>query len=140
MKKLLSILLIALVQFIPLNSYALLKSVSGATGVLTVNSQSAAYAFVMSDIGRIVLHPTADTTARTFTIPANSVTPFPVGSMITIVNEVSAGVITLVITTDTLYWAGNTSSIGSRTITAYAVATIVKITSTEWVVTGSGVT
>ncbi len=140
MKKLLAVLLIALVQFVPLSSFAALKSVAGYGGVLAINSQSAAYGFVMSDVGKIVLHPTADTTARTFTIPANSATPFPVGAMITIVNEYNAGVVTLAITTDTLYWAGNPSSTGSRTLTAYCVATIVKITSTEWVISGVGIT
>jgi hypothetical protein len=101
------------------------------------NSQSAAYELVLGDAGKHIYHPAADTTARTFTIPANSSVAFPVGTVIGIVNENAAGAITLAITTDTLRWG---SSTGSRTIAANGTATLLKVTSTVWRLTGDGIT
>jgi len=103
------------------------------------NSQSAAYTLVLSDAGKHILHPSADTTARTFTIPANSSVAFPVGTAVTFINQDSAGVITIAITTDTMRLAGDGAT-GSRTLAANGIATCVKIASTEWIISGSGLT
>lgn len=98
------------------------------------NSQSAAYTLVLTDAGKHIYHPSADTTARTWTIPANSSVAFPIGTAITFVNDTSAGTITISITTDTLvlFPAGTT---GSRTLAANGIATATKVTSTRWVIT-----
>jgi len=103
------------------------------------NSQSAAYTLVLADSGKHILHPSADTTARTFTIPANSSVAFPIGTAITFVNQNGAGVVTIDITTDTMRLspAGTT---GSRTLAANGVATCIKLTSTEWIISGTGLT
>lgn len=100
-------------------------------------SQSAAYTFVMTDAGKHILHPTADTTARVFTIPANASVAYPIGTVLTVINQSGAGVVTLAITSDTMRWspAGTT---GSRSIAANGIATAVKLTSTEWIVNGMG--
>jgi hypothetical protein len=103
------------------------------------NSRSAAYTLVLADAGKHILHPSADTTARTFTIPANSSVQFPIGTAITFINQNGAGVVTIAITTDTMRLspAGTT---GSRTLAANGSATAIKITSTEWIISGSGLT
>ena len=103
------------------------------------NSQSTAYTLVLADSGKHILHPSADTTARTFTIPANSSVAFPIGTAITFVNQNGAGVVTIAITTDTMRLspAGTT---GSRTLAANGVATCIKLTSTEWIISGTGLT
>ena len=101
------------------------------------NSQSANYTLVIGDAGKHIYHPAADTTPRTFTIPANASVAFPIGTVIGIVNENAAGAITLAITTDTLRWG---SSTGSRTIAANGTATLLKVTSTQWRLTGDGIT
>lgn len=103
------------------------------------NSQSAAYTLALTDSGGHVYHPSADTTARTWTIPANSAVAFPVGTTIVFVNDTSAGSITIAITTDTLLMAGTTNT-GSRTLAAGGMATIMKITSTKWIINGAGLT
>ena len=103
------------------------------------NSQSAAYTLVISDAGKHILHPSADTTARTFTIPANGSVPFPVGTAVTFINQDGAGVITIAITTDTMRLAG-AGTTGSRTLAANGIATAVKVTSTEWIISGTGLT
>jgi hypothetical protein len=103
------------------------------------NSQSAAYTLVLADSGKHIFHPSADTTARTFTIPANSSVAYPIGTAITFINQNGAGVITIAITTDTMRLspAGTT---GSRTLAANGSATCIKVTSTEWLISGSGLT
>jgi hypothetical protein len=122
------------------NSGAILASgVEAGFRTIPQNSQSAAYTLVEADSGKHILHPSADTTARTFTIPANSSVPFPIGTAITFINQNGAGVVTIAITTDTMRLspAGTT---GSRTLAANGSATCVKITSTEWLISGSGLT
>jgi hypothetical protein len=107
--------------------------------IIPQNSQSGAYTLVLADSGKHILHPSADTTARTFTIPANSSVAYPIGTAITFINQNGAGVVTIAITTDTMRLspAGTT---GSRTLAANGSATCIKITSTEWIISGSGLT
>jgi hypothetical protein len=114
---------------------------SANVGYLEVpqNSQSVAYTCVMADSGKHLLHPAADTTARTFTIPANSSVAYPIGAALTFVNQNAAGVVTIAITTDTMRLAG-AGTTGSRTLAANGVATALKITSTEWIISGTGLT
>lgn len=104
------------------------------------NSQSADYTCVLSDAGKHILHPAADTTARIFTIPANASVAYPVGTAITFVNQSgTGGVVTIAITTDTMRLAG-AGTTGSRTLARNGVATAMKITATEWIISGSGLT
>lgn len=106
---------------------------------LVQNSQSAAYGLVLADAGKHLLHPSADVTARTFTIPANSSVAFPVGTVVTFVNQASAGVLSIAITTDTMRLAG-AGTTGTRALAANGVATAIKLTSTEWIISGTGLT
>jgi len=103
------------------------------------NSRSAAYTLVLADSGKHILHPSADTTARTYTIPANSSVAFPIGTAITFVNENGAGVVTIAITSDVMRLAG-AGTTGSRTLAANGVATAIKITATSWIINGTGLT
>ena len=102
------------------------------------NSQSADYTLVLADSGKHIFHPVGDNNARTFTIPANSSVAYPVGTAITFINMAVANV-TIAITTDTLTLspAGTT---GSRTLATNGSATCIKITSTSWLISGSGLT
>lgn len=101
------------------------------------NSQSADYTLVLTDSGKHIYHPGADTTPRTWTIPANASVAFPIGTAVTFVNDTSAGAITVAITSDTLVLAG-AGTTGSRTLAANGIATAVKITSTRWMISGTG--
>lgn len=103
------------------------------------NSQSGAYTLVIADAGKHIFHPSADTTARVFTIPANASVAFPIGTAVTFVNQNSAGVITIAITSDTMRLAG-AGTTGSRTLAANGIATALKITSTAWIISGTGLT
>ena len=110
----------------------------GAAGI-PQNSQSAAYTLVLSDANKHILHPSADTTARIFTIPANASVAFPIGTAVTFVNQNGAGVVTIAITSDTMRLAG-AGTTGSRTLAANGMATALKVTSTEWIISGQGLT
>ena len=102
-------------------------------------SVSANRTLVLSDLGKHIYHPTADTTARTWTIPANSSVAFPLGTAVTFVNDTGAGAITIAITTDTLVLSPDGTT-GSRTLAAGGMATALKVTSTRWMISGSGLT
>lgn len=104
---------------------------------ITQNSQSVAYTTVLSDAEKHILHPAADNVARTFTIDSNANVAYPIGTAITFVNEINT--VTIAITTDTLTWAANNGT-GSRTLAAGGIATALKITTTKWIISGSGLT
>lgn len=113
---------------------------SASVGYLDIpqNSQSTNYTLLIGDAGKCIYHPAADTNNRTFTIPANASVAFPIGTAVTFSNR-SANNVTIAITSDTLVWfpSGGT---GSRTLAQYGKATAVKETSTEWSITGVGLT
>lgn len=101
------------------------------------NSKSANYTTVLADAGYHILHPTADNNARTFTIDSNANVAYPVGTVITFVNQINT--VTIAITSDTMtFLPGGTT--GSRTLAANGIATALKVTTTSWVITGSGLT
>lgn len=120
----------------------------GSAGVIAVegvnltpnipqNSRSAAYTAVLADANTHILHPSSDNNARTFTIPANASVAYPIGTTLTFVNKINT--VTISINSDTLTLAGPGST-GSRTLAANGIATAMKITSTEWMISGSGLT
>lgn len=110
-----------------------------AVSTIPQNPESAAYTLVATDAGKHIFHPSADTTARIWTIPANSSVPFIVGTAITFVNQNAGGIITIAITTDTMRLAG-AGTTGSRSLAANGIATALKVTSTEWLISGTGLT
>lgn len=96
---------------------------------------SADHTLVIADRGCHLYHPASDDSPRTWTIPANSSVAFPVGSAVTFINDQNA--ITIAINTDVLVWAEDGST-GSRTLAESGIATAVKVTSTRWIVSGTG--
>ena len=102
------------------------------------NSQSAAYTLVLADAGKHIFHPSGDANARTFTIPANSSVAYTIGTAITFINMTSQ-VVTIAITTDTMYLS-SAGTTGSRSLAQYGSATAIKMTSTTWLISGSGLT
>jgi len=102
------------------------------------NSQSAAYTTVLADAGKHIFHPSTDANARTYTIPANSSVAYPIGTAITFINMTSQ-VVTIAITTDTMYLS-SAGTTGSRSLAQYGSATAIKMTSTTWLISGSGLT
>lgn len=100
------------------------------------NSQSSDYTAVLSDAGKHLFHPAADTAARTYTIPANASVAFEVGTELTFVNQQGAGLVTIDINADTLR-AESDGAAGSFTLAANKIAKVLKIAPTEWMLSGS---
>lgn len=117
----------------------LIKTLLKADRGLVLTSKSADYTFVLADANNAFLHPSADTTGRTWTVPANASVAYPVGTVLTLINQNAAGVITIAITSDTLRLS-TSGSTGSRSLAANGMCTLVKLTSTEWIVSGAGLT
>lgn len=111
---------------------------------LNVISVSAARSFSLSDLNTenkaAFRHPAADTTARTWIIPANASVAFPVGTVLVGLNEQAAGALTVALTTDTLMLEGSTSTVGNRTVAAGGVFIATKTAATVWMIGGPGVT
>ena len=101
------------------------------------NAQVTNYTLVLADSGKQIYMAAAQA-ATTYTIPANSSVPFPVGTAVTFVNS-STNNMTISITTDTLTLSPAGTS-GSRTLAQYGIATAIKVTSTLWYISGTGLT
>lgn len=109
------------------------------TGFKTLpqNQQTGTYTIALSDIGK---HIYATAGSFTITIPANATTAFPIGTALTIITEdagktlAPAGGVTLV-----LAGTGGATT-GSRTLAIGSVATLIKVGTNRWFVSGAGVT
>ncbi len=99
------------------------------------NLKTANYGLVLSDRGKSVV---MNGTSLTLTIPANASVAFPLGTAIVIINANSTA-LSIAITTDTLTLANSTTT-GTRTLAQNGIATVVKISSTGWLISGTGVT
>jgi hypothetical protein len=100
---------------------------------LPQNAQTGAYTLVLSDIGKQVSNTTGG-----WVIPANASVAFPIGAAVALFNN-SGSSQTVSITSDTLRLAG-TATTGTRTVAQYGLVTCVKVASTTWVISGSGLT
>lgn len=99
------------------------------------NSQSGSYTLQLSDSGKHIYETGA---SKTITIPANSSVAFPIGSAITFI-ATDAGGCSIAITTDTMTLANSTTT-GTRTLAQNGIATAIKIASTSWIISGTGLT
>lgn len=97
------------------------------------NTQSGSYTCVLADAGSYIRYTGGG--GHTLTIPANSSVAYPIGTVLTFAT-VGNGT-TIAITSDTMYWGG-VGSTGSRTLAAKSIATALKIASTEWIISGAG--
>lgn len=110
---------------------------TNAVGFRTIpqNVRSTNYTTVASDSGG---HVFTSTGSITLTIAANSSVAYPIGTAITFINT-NASSITIAINTDTMTLAGGTST-GNRTLAQNGVATAIKIGTTSWLISGTGLT
>lgn len=115
-----------------LNDTGTIASTSPGFRGVPASSQAtgSAITLALTDAGKRVPN-----TSGGWVIPANASVAFPVDTAIVLYNN-SGSTQTLSITSDTLRLAG-TSSTGSRTIAAYGLATVLKVASTTWVVSGN---
>ena len=96
------------------------------------NSQTGAYTLALTDAGKHI-----SITTGGVVIPANGSVAFPTGTAVVVFNN-SSSPQNISITTDTLRQAGTTNT-GTRALSAYGMATLLKVSSTVWVISGTGV-
>ena len=101
------------------------------------NAQTGSYTLVLADSGKHIYHAVG-AGAATYTIPANGSVAYPIGTALTFVN-LSSTSISIAITTDTMYLS-SAGTTGTRTLAQYGSATAIKVTSTVWLISGSGLT
>ena len=93
-----------------------------------------------SHAGGGLKHPSADTTARTFTTDSNANQSWIDGTAITYLNQNGAGVVTIAVTTDTMRLIG-AGTTGNRTLGANGIATKIWDTATAtWYISGTVLT
>ncbi len=107
----------------------------GFRGVPFPAVKTVSYGFVLTDSAIGAIFNSATLTA---TIPANGTIAFPIGTILPIVN-INASPLTIAITTDTLHLAG-TATVGNRTLAQWGWATAEKVSATDWVISGPGLT
>lgn len=100
------------------------------------NEQTSSYTLVLSDAGKHIYRGSGS--AATWTIPANSSVAYAIGTALTFIN-LSATSVSIAITTDTMYLS-SAGTTGTRTLAQYGSATAIKIASTTWIISGSGLT
>ena len=108
-----------------------------ATGTIAATSlgyrglpQSTNTALTLADAGKHVY------TASNITIPTNANVAFPVGTTIVLINSGNA-TRTVSLASDTLQLAGSTTNGSPRTLAVYGMATVVKVASTVWYISGT---
>jgi len=76
--------------------------------------------------------------SNTLTIPSHANVAFPTGTTVMIINRGTGNVIISKQVEANLYLAGNTTS-ASRTITSYGVASLLKVETNVWMLSGTGI-
>ena len=94
------------------------------------NSQSANYTLVLSDAGKQIFHPVADTTVRTYTIPANASVAFTIGTVVLFTVENAGTPVNVAITSDTLVFGAGTT--GTLAVPPNNTLMAIKVTATKW--------
>ena len=136
---------VAASTYAPINNAALTgtttiqdaAAASHTAGYLDVpqSLKTANHQLVLADRGKSVV---MNGTSLTLTVPANGTVAFPIGTAIVVIN-IAATSLSVAITTDTMTLV-NTTTTGTRTLAQNAMATLVKVGATSWIIAGLGVT
>jgi len=106
-------------------------------GVLPINTQNNDYTLVIEDAGSII-RKTSSITNQVYTIPANAVVEFDIGTGFEVQNDGSVAM-SVAIITDTLTSEADGTT-GTRTIGPKGSAEFRKVTATEWKIRGQQLT
>lgn len=104
-------------------------SVGGAVA-FEQSIKAANYTLVLQDAGRQIFHPASDVVVRTYTIPANSVVPFPIGTVVQFAVDNLGRDVNVAINSDTLVLGSGVT--GTVRVDPGNILTAIKITATKW--------
>ena len=113
---------------------AALATLGAATLDVPQNAQNNSYQLALSDRGKSIDLLAA---GLQVTVPANGTVAFPIGTTITVTNNANAQATIVPASGVTLRLAG-TANAGQRTLAPYAVATMRKIATDTWIISGAG--
>jgi hypothetical protein len=103
-----------------------------------INAQGTPYTCVLADSGKTIYY--SGTGAASVTIPANASVPYPLGTVLTFVNDATGATnMTIAITSDVMVLSP-TGTTGSRTLAQFGRAVAEKVTATRWIIGGTGLT
>lgn len=97
------------------------------------NAKSAGYTLALTDAGKHIYYTGG---AATLVVPTNASVAFPLGTVITLINN-GSGSLTISTTSITMNFAGTTST-GNRTLATKGMATLIKVTTDGWFISGVG--
>ena len=100
------------------------------------NAQSASYQLVAADNGKHIY--SLNSAAQTITVPPNGTVGFPLGTTVTIINNGGSPITIAQGAGVTLCQAGTTST-GNRTLAVRGMATLIKVETNVWFVSGTGI-
>lgn len=103
---------------------------------LPQNAQNGAYTLALADRGKHIY--SSNVAGQSIAIPTNAAAAFPVGAAVVIVND-GASAITVTTAGITLKLAGSAST-GNRTIAVNGMASLLKIGTDRWIISGAGIT
>lgn len=106
---------------------------------LPQNIVSLNYTLVITDSGKHI-YMTQSANTGNVTIPQNSSVPFPVGTIITLVNSPTYSSNIVNTGSSTLYVVANSTPRTSIQIGSFGIASLIKIGTDTWYVSGSGIT
>lgn len=98
-------------------------------------TQDTDYTFVLGDSGRMKLHTSGS--GHAYTIPTNASVAFPIGTVILLTN-IGAGVVTITRTSGVTLRRAGVSTDANAALAQWGFASLVKIDTNVWVVSGTG--
>jgi hypothetical protein len=101
-----------------------------------LNTQDATYTLVLQDSGKTVLHTSAST--HTWTIPPNSSVAYPSGTVIVVAN-IGSGAVTLARGSGVALRIGGSSTDSNKTLAQHGIASLLKLDTNSWYISGTGV-
>lgn len=101
-----------------------------------INTQDATYTLVMLDSGKTILHTSAST--HTWTIPPNSSVAYPTGTVIVVAN-IGSGAVTIARGSGVALRIGGSSTDSNKTLVQHGIASLLKLDTNSWYISGTGV-
>jgi hypothetical protein len=102
-----------------------------------LNTQDADYTLVLVDSGKTILHTSAST--HTWTIPPNSSVAYPTGTVIVVAN-IGSGAVTIARGSGVALRIGGSATDGNKALAQHGIASLLKLDTNSWYVSGTGVT
>ena len=104
------------------------------------NFTNTSFSLALTDAGKHILTQNSGSGTQTITVPNNSSVAFLTGAAITIVVQSTGTVAVANGAGVTMYLAGNSTAKSSISLNSYSMATVLKIGTDTWMVSGTGAT